>query len=84
MIADSNKLKNKYKLGIVVATNIGGDGNVRSATVRYFSKKSSVWRAEEVVRSVQRLVMILPTEEQQEDLIVQDDGIHVSIAKAGV
>ena len=29
MIADANKLKGKYKLGIVVATNIGGDGLVR-------------------------------------------------------
>ena len=64
MIADSGKIKGKYKLGIVVATTLSGDGLVRSATVQYFIKRGTgVWSAERVVRSVQRLVLILSVED---------------------
>jgi hypothetical protein len=84
MIADTNKIKNKYKLGIVVATNIGGDGHVRSANVRYFVRKgvADVWRSEEVTRSVQRLVLILPVEEQTEALVVREEEVEVQVCKA--
>ena len=83
MIADTNKLKGKYKLGIVVATNVGSDGLVRSATVQYFIKRdvAETWTAEQVVRSVQRLVLILPVEEQTENLRVRDEGSRVHVCK---
>ena len=86
MIADSNKIKNQYKLGIVVATNTGGDGHVRSANVRYFSRRTNTeaWRSQEVVRSVQRLVMILPVEEQTGDLVVREEGVQVQVCKQGI
>ena len=86
MIADSNKIKNHYKLGIVVATNTGGDGLVRSAHIQYFVRRavSEAWRSEVVVRSVQRLVLILPVEEQTEGLELREDEMSQGIVKAGV
>ena len=78
MVADSNKLKGKHKLGIIVATNMSNDGCVRSATVQYFIRKGaseaaqSKWAAEQVTRSVQRLSLILPVEEQDGELMVKD------------
>ena len=83
MIADANKLKGKYKLGIVIATNIGGDGLVRSATIQYFIRRgvAGTWSAEQVVRSVQRLVLILPVEEQTEDLMVKEEEAVVQVCK---
>ena len=84
MIADTNKIKNKYKLGIVVATDTGGDGLVRSATVQYFVRRgvADSWRSEEVARSVQRLVLILPVEEQTEALVVREEELEVQVCKA--
>ena len=84
MIADSNKIKNHYKLGIVVATNVGSDGLVRAAHVQYFIKRAPVldaWRSEVVVRSVQRLVLILPVEEQVGDLEVREDNTQAQLRR---
>ena len=75
MIADSGKIKGKYKLGIVTDAKVGGDGLVRSATVQYFHRRgaSEKWTAEQVTRSVQRLSLILSVEEQEAPLMVKDD-----------
>ena len=84
MIADSGKIRGKYKLGIVVATNVSGDGFVRSATIQYFNRKdvSMKWTPEQVVRSVQRLSLILPVEEQEGDLMVKDGNVHMQVCVA--
>ena len=84
MIADMNKIKGKYKLGIVIATNVSGDGNVRSATVQYFNRRdvSEKWTPEQVVRSVQRLSLILPVEEQGGKLMVKDCHAHLQVCSA--
>ena len=84
MIADSGKIKSKYKLGIVVATTASGDGLVRSATVQYFVKRgiAETWSAEHVVRSVQRLVLVLSVEEQAGDLMVKDGHAHMQVCKS--
>ena len=84
MIADSGKIKGKYKLGIVIATTISGDGVVRSATVQYFIRRgvSEKWSAEQVTRSVQRLVMILSVDEQTQDLMVKDEYVHVQVCRS--
>ena len=83
MIADTNKLKGKYTLGIVVATNVGSDGLVCSATVQYFIRRGvgETCSATQVIWSIQRLVLILPVEEQAEYLLVRDDGGHVQVCK---
>ena len=75
MIADSGKIKGKYKLGIVIATTISGDGVVRSATVQYFIRRgvSEKWSAEQMTRSVQR---------QTQDLMVKDEYVHVQVCRS--
>ena len=92
MICEQSTIKSKYKLGIVDTVHTSDDGRVRSVTIRYVNvqknsngdgKVSVVY----VKRSVQRLVLILPVEEQLTSVEVEDHGSHVmcnSIAKAGV
>lgn len=77
MIADSSKIKSKYKLGIVDVANVSNDGCVRSVVVRYYNKKglSEDWTPELVKRSVQRLTLILPVEEQDLPLMVKDTDV---------
>ena len=84
MIADSGKIKGKYKLGIVVATTVSNDGLVRSGTVQYFVRGglTETWRAERVNRSVQRLVLILSVKEQTDELMVKEEHSHVLVCKA--
>ena len=79
-ICEPSKLKAKYKLGIVDAVTISSDGNVRSAIVRYVllqknSKGDDTVRVIRVSRSVQRLVLILPVEEQDTPLVITDDEV---------
>ena len=83
MIADSGKIKGKYKLGVVVATNVSSDGLVRSATVQYFVRRgvAETWSAERVIRSVQRLVLMLSVEEQAGELMVKDELAHIQVCK---
>ena len=84
MIADSGRIKGKYKLGIVLTVNASSDGLVRSVSVQYFVKRGNgeALTAQQVVRSVQRLVMVLPVEEQSENLQVQEDVAQVQVCKA--
>ena len=74
MIADSSKIKSKYKLGIIDVVNTSKDNQVRSAVVRYYNKKglSGDLSPEKVTRSVQRLTLILPVEEQDSPLRVNE------------
>ena len=82
MICEPSPIKAKYKLAIVEAVHTSDDGSVRSATVRYTvvnGKRSTNIR---VKRSVQRLVLILPVEEQDTPLKVNDFDTHVIVESA--
>ena len=77
MIADSSKLKSKYKLGVVEDTHVSRDGIVRSATLRYCNvdkdqRGMDVATTVHVKRSVQRLVLIMPIEEMSDPVEVKD------------
>ena len=92
MLCEHSLIKSKYKLGVVDSIHKSEDGFVRSATIRYVNiqknpsgddKVSFVY----VKRSVQRLVLILPVEEQSAPVEVEDHELFVkcrSIVKAGV
>ena len=87
MICDSSKLKAKYKLGVVDTVNTSKDGYVRSAIVQYSLIQKAPSGADRVTkvyvsRSVQRLVMILPVEEQQHPVLVRDAEVSVECVKA--
>ena len=84
MISDSSKVKAKYKLGIVDGVNFSDDGFVRSAIIRYYNRKgiAEKWTSEQVVRSVQRLTLILPVEEQDASVMVKDYDYHVQVCCA--
>ena len=74
---------------MVDAVNVSFDGRVRSATIRYVlvqqnSNDNDRIRVIRVTRSVQRLVLILPIEEQALQLEVKEDGLCCQILKAGV
>ena len=77
MICEPTKVKAKYRLAIVDDIKTSDDGCVRSATVRYSSIRTSP-RGKEIVqvirvkRSVQRLCLILPVEEQSADVDVKE------------
>jgi hypothetical protein len=82
MICETSPIKAKYKLAIVEAVHTSNDGSVRSATVRYTvvnGQRSTIIR---VKRSVQRLVLILPVEEQDHPLKVNDFDTHVKVDSA--
>ena len=77
MICETTKVKSKYRLAIVDEIKTSADGQVRSATVRYSSVRTSPQGKEQVKsvcvkRSVQRLCLILPVEEQTSRVEVQD------------
>lgn len=85
MICEATKIKAKYKLGTVNSVTVSNDGNVRSVTVRYIlvqsnSKGEDRIRVICVTRSVQRLVLILPIEEQDTSLEVRDNELTVQCA----
>ena len=88
MIHESSPIKAKYKLGIVDDVHSSTDGCVRSVTVRYVLVQKNP-RGEDKVRnirvkrSVQRLSLILPVEEQSTTLGVEENAL-CSIVKAGV
>ena len=77
MIAEASKLKAKYKLAIVDDVKVSRDNIVRSAVLRYNNVQNSNnelrARPVRVTRSVQRLVLILPVEEQSSPLDIMDD-----------
>ena len=87
-VCDPSPIKAKYKLAIVDAVHPSADNRVRSVTVRYVllhknSKGEDVVKNITVKRSVQRLALILPVEEQVTPLEVRDNEFR-SIVKAGV
>jgi hypothetical protein len=78
MIIEPSKLKCKYKLAIVEDTKISRDGHVRSAVIKYNNVTqvgNKVLHATpvRVTRSIQRLVLVLPIEEQSQQLMINSD-----------
>ena len=80
MICESTQIKAKYKLGLIETVNTSADGCVRSATVKY-TNISGDGRVSyvRVQRSIQRLVLILPVEEQQTSLQVVEKNTCVQV-----
>ena len=88
MICDSSVIKAKYKLGLVEMVHPSTDGIVRSATIHYVLLQKNSQGEDKVQhirvkRSVQRLVLILPVEEQSTPLMVEENDM-CSIVKVGV
>ena len=77
MICEASKVKSKYKMGVVDNVKPSNDGAVRSATVRYCNVQRNP-RGEDkvttmrVVRSVQRLVLIMAVEEMSAQVDVEE------------
>ena len=84
MICDKGTLKAKYKIGIIDAVTVSSDNSVRSATIRYTIRNNDRVRIVRVTRSVQRLVLLLPIEEQTNAIVVEDDEVSSRVVKAGV
>ena len=85
MIVEPTKLKAKYKMGIIADVKVSRDGRVRSAVVRYnniqtINNKQRVTPVH-VTRSVQRLVLVLPVEEQSSPLMINDDDRQLSVSE---
>ena len=83
MIADTSKVKSKYKLGVVEDTNLSRDGFVRSATLRYCNVEKNhhgtdIVTTMRVKRSVQRLVFVMPVEEMTDSVVVKEyeEAVH--------
>ena len=77
LIHNASELKGKYRLDMVEAVNVGKDGRVLSCSVGYTLPRSndavgqySGGRRIVITRSVQRLSLLLPVEEQSEYLEV--------------
>ena len=88
MIAEPSKLKAKYKLGIVDEVKASRDAVVRSVVIRYNNIRIGSDNAPRafpvrVTRSVQRLILILPVEEQSTALVVNDDDYHTTLCAYG-
>ena len=82
LIHDKSDLKGKYVLGMVEEAKISDDGLVRSCLVGYtvpYNKdpvgRYSGGRRIVVSRSVQRLTLLLPIEEQSEKLVVENNVV---------
>ena len=92
MICEPSKIKSKYKMGVIETVFESNDGYVRSVVVKYvLVQKSSAGDGKvttiRVKRSIQRLTLILPVEEQDSQVEVKDFESHVecvSPVKAGV
>ena len=86
MICEPTKVKSKYRLGIVDSVKLSNDGFVRSATVRYnlLHSGAGVERIQtiRVKRSVQRLSVILPVEEQSTGVDVNESDFRVQCVTA--
>ena len=80
LVHDSSALKGQYKMAKVDEIKTSSDGRVRSCQVSYripYSKddnhKYSGGKVIKLSRSVQRLTLLLPVEEQTENLVICDD-----------
>ena len=84
LVHDKSPVKGKYTLAIVESVVPGKDGRVRSCSVGYRIPKSQEpvrqytgGRWVSLTRSVQRLTLLLPVEEQTVPMMVVDDTVRV-------
>ena len=89
MICDNTKVKAKYRLGVIQSVKKSTDGVIRTATVRYSIVERGgtlgdcgVVTSVRVKRSVQRLSMIMPVEEQESTLSVEENDLVVNVLNA--
>ena len=61
IIQDKDLKRSRWRLGLVRETYLGSDGKVRRVLLRYINSSGA---ATEVERPVQRLVLLVPTEER--------------------
>ena len=90
LVHDQSPVKGKYQLAIVDEAKESKDGFVRSCIVRYRvpnpkdvaratgkeKKRYPVGKEVKITRSVQRLTLLLPVEEQSGRLEVNDELIY--------
>ena len=69
MIQDSNTVRGIWKLGVVTGILESKDGRVRNVEVRYKNNKTEVL----VRRAVQRLIVIVPAEDNKVQEKLQKD-----------
>ena len=87
LVHEKSPIKGKYVLAKVDSVNVSRDGLVRSCTVSYRIPNSkdpmgcySGGRLIKLTRSIQRLTLILPVEEQDEELkVIEDKSKNVII-----
>ena len=85
LICETSNIKAKYKLAIVEGVHTSSDGFVRSATLRYSNINGERCTRITVKRSVQRLVLVYPVEEQDgAPLEVEDLGTHTKVCRSPV
>ena len=82
LVHDSSALKGQYKMAKVEEIKTSSDGRVRSCQVSYripYSKddnhKYSGGKVIKLSRSVQRLTLLLPVEEQNDNLVIHEDKV---------
>ena len=92
MICETSPVKMRYKLAVVENATESADGVVRSALIRYCNivenpKGEDKVTIVRVTRSVQRLVLIMPVEEMEDSVNVEEHEHFVKCVvgvKAGV
>ena len=92
MICETSPVKMRYKLAVVENATESADGVVRSALIRYCNivenpKDEDKVTIVRVTRSVQRLVLIMPVEEMEDSVNVEEHEHFVKCVvgvKAGV
>ena len=86
MICETTKVKAKYRLGVIEDVKKSEDNVVRSATVRYSvtegGSPQEVAKTVKVRRSVQRLALVMPVEEQESPLSVEENDVVVNVFDA--
>ena len=91
MICEATKIKGKHRLAVVEEVKKSGDV-VRSATLRYSIRDDSagvntrggigVVNSVRVSRSIQRLALIMPVEEQEGPLEVYENSLTVNVSNS--
>ena len=70
LVKDSNTLKGTWKIAEVISVDVGRDGLVRTATLRYkIGQPGASYKGVKdriMERSVHRLVILIPVEEREE------------------
>ena len=82
LIHDENPIKGNYKLAVVKSVKISADGLVRSCDVQYripnakdSSQKYTGGKLIVLTRSVQKLSLVIPIEEQEKQVVVEDNRV---------